>query len=397
MTTFIKPAVQRSAEPEPDCFKSASHPLTSITLLLTEQCNLRCDYCYIFKAASIMTPAIARQSVDFLLSKTDKQSQKLAICFFGGEPLLEPQLLQSTAEYALEKTKDSNHALTFSITSNATLLDQDRYELLKKYQIKPTFSLDGIGPSHDMHRKTIQGAGSFHLIEENMERMLSLPETTIRLTVTPDTVSNLYQSVLWLADKGFKRISISPVYEAKWTTNSFSEYYDAWAQLYKYQQIRKSCSRKLNIVNISKNEQKLCSPEKPDWGCGAARNMVTVDARGYVYPCHRFVGYFKSGKEQQIGHVSAGFYSQRRSYYIESNHIKSHKGCGNALSHKLHEITMRCSNCALTSTCGSNCIAVNEAMTGDAQTPDAINRIFAQIHASCHLHQFSDKNSIFVD
>lgn len=362
-------------------------------MLLTEECNLRCDYCYIYKQAKTMTVDIARDSVDFLFKNAGLQDNRLGVCFFGGEPLLEPKLLELVADYALEKA-GKTHTINFSITTNATLLSKSNAELLKKYNVKTTFSIDGINDAHDTHRKTIAGKGSFAMIERNMEHLLGLADCTIRLTVTPETAATLCKSVKWLIEQGFKSISISPVYESEWTEQTLSEYFDALENLYKYQAEIRSLGNSARINSILGLEEKLTEPGERGFGCGAARRMVAIDAKGFIYPCHRFVGYFKNGQSQQIGHVTQGFFKEKREYYIESCHTQFQEGCGSGLfKDNVPNADKNCMSCSFSQGCSSACMAINEHMTGNPRKSHPINRVFAQIHAAVHVEH---REKIFV-
>lgn len=356
-------------------------------MLVTEQCNLRCDYCYIYKNAKKMSEETAKRSVDFLIENSTTTDGRLFICFFGGEPLLEPELVALTADYALEEAAKRSLDMRFSMTTNATLIDDKRLNLLKKYNISPTFSLDGIGEAHDRHRKTIAGRGSFKYIERNLLRLLELPFSTIRLTVAPETTRALPDSIRWLIDKGFKRISISPVVEAEWDAAALSDYYDAWLEIYDIQaKLLRADPKDFRVSNIFSMHMDLKSPESREFGCGAARNMVAIDSSGNLYPCHRYVGYLKNDPSAQIGNVFDGYDDKQRDLYISANRIETHRGCGEGLFSDATEKDQRkCSNCSLIGNCGSSCMAVNQHMTGNPTRPHPINRVLSQIHTSVHI------------
>ena len=273
------------------------------------------------------------------------------------------------------------------MTSNATLLDDRRLELLKRHRIRPTFSLDGIGASHDRHRKTIDSQGSFRFIEENIARLLQLPDAIIRLTVTPETAPELDTSVRWLVEQGFQQISISPVIEAEWRVESLQDYYDAWNRVYEYQaELLRQRPDTRRITNIFKMSANLRSSGKREWGCGAARNMVAIDASGDLFPCHRFVGYSKAGFDATIGTIFDGFRDSRRHRYIGANRIDAHSGCGSGLFDQDVPTEQRaCGSCSFAGVCGSACMAVNEHMTGDPRRPADIHRLLSQIHTAVHI------------
>ncbi|NOK19562.1 PapB family radical SAM/SPASM ranthipeptide maturase [Corallococcus carmarthensis] len=380
--------MQQHLEPRPD-FRSESHSLSALTMLLTEQCNLRCTYCYIDKNAKRMSRETAERSIDFLFAHAGDEKQ-LAICFFGGEPLLAPDLLDYVATEAKRRAKEAHKVMVFSITTNATLLTESRVALLQKHRVGVTVSLDGLPEEHDRHRKLVNGEGSFQLIERNLERLVSL-SPTIRLTVTPETAPSLQKSVAWLVERGLTKISFSPVFEAAWDEETLSTYYDALGSLYRYQVEGLKRDASYRVGNLFNLEDEMTSVMGRGFGCGAARKMVAIDAQGFMYPCHRFVGYFRNAEAQRIGHVASGFDVDRRGYYIESCHRSTHTGCGSGLFEaKVAPEEKQCTTCSLSPGCGSACMAVNEHMTGDPRKPDPIHRVFSQIHASLHLDHRSD-------
>ncbi len=243
-------------------------------------------------------------------------------------------------------------------------------------------SLDGIGPAHDRHRRTVAGKGSFRLVERHLDRIVRLDDVSVRLTVSPETASSLPQSIRWLMDHGFERISFSPVIEAEWTAESAAALLDATVALYRMQ---RELGQKVTIGNLGKTASRL-GKLHDGYGCGAARGMVAVDASGYLYPCHRFVGYFRNGEAQRIGDVRRGFDHRARERYIAANHVASHTGCGHGLfTDDVEQGDRACGRCSLGSVCGTACMAVNEHLTGDPRRPHPVNRLLAQVQAAAHL------------
>jgi len=383
------------ALPDPqidDAFRSARHTLRNLILLITEQCNLRCDYCYIRKVPRAMSRETAQQSVDFLFAAAKASRDPLSITFFGGEPLLKPALIEFIHDAATRRARQDDREISFSMTTNATLVTERNAEMIARLRIGLRVSLDGIGDVQDRHRRTVDGKGSFSLIARNLDRIARLDAVSVRLTVTPDTAAQLPDSVRWLVDRGFKSISISPVTEAQWTTDSLGALLQAQRELHALQP-----AAPVHISSVAKTSRAL-GAAGPRWGCGAARGMAAVDAEGYLYPCHRFVGYFRNGVAQRIGHVATGFDTARREYYIAANHSSSRPGCGHGLfTPQVAREERACGNCSLLSVCGSNCMAVNEHMTGDPARPHPINRVLAQIDAAASLHQAHSGHPAFPD
>ena len=361
-----------------DRFDSRRFEISHLVMLITEECNLRCDYCYIRKVPRTMSEQTAAQSVDFLF-ENGRSDGPLGIVFFGGEPLLEPGLIEFIHDRATARAAEAGRRATFSMTTNATLLHERNVALLRRLGVKVRISLDGIGASHDRHRRTVAGRGSFGLIERHLDRVRSLPAVSVRLTVTPETASELVQSMEWLVARGFEHIAFSPVVEADWDARSIADLVQARIGLAELER-----STGVPILELTDAEQQLCGTGA-QFGCGAARNFVAIDSQGHMYPCHRFIGYFRNGRAQRVGHVATGYDDARRSRYIAANHLSTHSGCGAGLFDE-DEQSRECRNCGLLSECASRCMAINEHMTGDPTQPHPINRVLAQAAVSTTMH-----------
>ncbi len=374
------PGPRRRLDVRPD-LRSERHRIRNVVLLITEECNLRCDYCYIRKQPRTMSEATARRSVEFLFDQAPPPPADLSITFFGGEPLLEPRLIELVHSWATARAASEGRPVTFSMTTNATLLSPRNVEMITRLDIATRLSLDGVGAAHDRHRRARAGGGSFALVQRHLERAVALPSVSVRLTVSPETAADLPASIAWLAERGFRSISFSPVIEADWTEESLAHLYRALQELHRFQAERPA----LRITTLGGTAQATVATGDR-WGCGAARALVAVDAEGHLYPCHRFVGYFANGPSQRIGHVDRGFDVGAREQYIAANHSSSHLGCGQGLfDDGVAPEARRCGGCSLLGVCGSNCMAVNEHMTGDPTRPAPVNRVLAQIEAAAAL------------
>ena len=299
--------------------------------------------------------------------------------------MLVPELIEHVCSSASSKAWALRRQIVFSMTSNATLIDERRAALIHRHNISTMLSLDGIGEAHDRYRKTVSGKGSFRLIERNLERLLGLPGVKIRLTVGPETAAQLPESIRWLFERGFRQVAFTPVVEANWDLDGLSALFDSYEALY---ELQREYQGRATISTLFKNEDYLTGDGEAGFGCGAARNMVAVDTDGILYPCHRFVGYFKHGQRQQVGNVFDGFDKAAREFYIAANHLSTHVGCGSGLfDEELPPSQRDCKACSLSPVCNTNCMAVSEHMTGDPRRPSPINRALAQIAAAAHLGQ----------
>jgi len=150
--------------------------LTALTLVVTEQCNLRCRYCvysgmYHFErthSSRKMSDKIALKAIDFFLNRC-KNSRKVFISFYGGEPLLNFELIKKCVEYASVRSKQIDKSLEYSITTNGTLLHGEILDFLIKNKIGLVISLDGPKDIHDRYRTFPDGRGTFERIFQNLK------------------------------------------------------------------------------------------------------------------------------------------------------------------------------------------------------------------------------------
>jgi uncharacterized protein len=140
-----------------------------VWLHITNQCNLRCTYCYLGKTSEIMTPEIGRKTLDSLIESAQQQGmQELALKFAGGEALLEWPLVEELYYYALEKTRDTGITVQPIMLSNGTTITPKVAQLLKQHGFQVALSLDGLYEANDRQRPFVNGRGSFEKIERGL-------------------------------------------------------------------------------------------------------------------------------------------------------------------------------------------------------------------------------------
>lgn len=171
----------------PDKWEGVEHPATGllresldgsiemITLQITQQCNLRCKYCpysgsyynRIHSNAS-MDASIAKKAIDFYI-RHSYDKKVLNIGFYGGEPLIQYDLMKELVEYSYQQGEGKE--VNFHMTTNATLLDQERIRFLAENKFKLTISLDGPRELHDKNRESVNGKGSFDQVIRNVRKI----------------------------------------------------------------------------------------------------------------------------------------------------------------------------------------------------------------------------------
>ncbi|OZA31202.1 MAG: quinohemoprotein amine dehydrogenase maturation protein, partial [Novosphingobium sp. 17-62-9] len=198
------------------------YPLQALVLNVTNQCNLACTYCYEFGADKIATPAgkpkymsleTAKTSVDFLL-KSSGTREVPHITFFGGETLMNFKLLRDVVLYANEAAAALDKRMTYSLTTNATLLTDEIIQFLSDQAVGVTVSMDGPPDLQDKRRVYKNGKGSYAVMEPRLRKLIAGHRTraiTARVTLT-EGVTDVIRIYRHLKDDlGFHEVGFAPV------------------------------------------------------------------------------------------------------------------------------------------------------------------------------------------
>ena len=155
-----------------------NNELAHLCLQVTQNCNLRCEYC-VFSGSYVnrvhsnkrMDWKVAKRAIDFLYEHSGNSDNEILIGFYGGEPILEIDLIKKCVEYAKKTFRDKD--VQFNLTTNATLLNDEIIDYLFQSDFAITISLDGPEEVQDLHRVWIDGSGSFNKVIKNIEKMLA--------------------------------------------------------------------------------------------------------------------------------------------------------------------------------------------------------------------------------
>ena len=257
---------------------------TDITLVLTEQCNLRCSYCYVPKEAPggrTMTEEVALAAVDRFLDRAPS-GKELSISFFGGEPFLARELMERVIDHARKRRPEG---LTFSAPTNGTLLDKEAMDLVRRSEMSLALSVDGTTSSAD--RPDRQGRGTRDRLDALIPRMQDLSPIG-RMTVTPDNVAQLCENVRALFEQGLVRIMHQPALELPWPREAV----DRWGQQHRLL-ADWACERYAqhqplpDLTVLEGIISRLCGSGMSY--CGAGVTQAAVDPDGDVFGCFRSV------------------------------------------------------------------------------------------------------------
>ncbi|MDR2204045.1 MAG: 4Fe-4S cluster-binding domain-containing protein, partial [Nitrososphaerota archaeon] len=280
--------------------------VTKCTLFVTQECNLRCQYCYIEKKNATMTLNVAQKIMDFIFQKNPNDGQ-LEIGFFGGEPLLEFEQIKLIVELIKNHPVYNESKVIMSITSNGTIFNKEIADFMLSNGIVFCISCDGPQEIQDSTRKYKNGQGSSTAVERTIQEALQyFPLLPVNAVYSDRTLQYLPQTVDYLINLGVKNIYLNPDISAKWTqkhAEQFPEIYGVLAEKY----IQFYLQGKPKFINLidSKISTILHGGYGPFDRCRMGSGEFAFGTTGNVYPCERLVG-FDDGKTNCIGNVVEG-------------------------------------------------------------------------------------------
>lgn len=289
--------------------KSTYKPVVkALCLHISHDCNIRCKYCFAsqgdFNGERLLMPLdIGKKAVDFLIENSGNR-RNLEIDFFGGEPLMNFDVVKEIVEYGRKREKEANKLFKFTITTNCLLLDDEKIQYINENMDNLVLSIDGRESVNDNMRYNIDGSGTYHQVVDSINKVINTRKNKDYYVRGTFTSANLdfSKDVLHLADLGFRSLSVEPVVApadkgyaiTKDHVDVIKKEYDILAKEY-YQRINTDKEFNFFHFNIDLNQGPCIA--KRVVGCGAGAEYVAITPEGDIYPCHQFVGneQFKMG------------------------------------------------------------------------------------------------------
>ncbi len=285
------------SEPDGDADKP-KNVVKAMCLHLAHDCNLRCGYCFAKGGAfagrrELMSEEVAHAAIDFLAGVSGSR-RNLEVDFFGGEPLMNFEVLKSTVAHARAIEKERKKNFRFTVTTNAYEVTDEMKRYIEENMHNVVVSIDGRPHVHDAVRKTADGGGSYAQVAQNAKSLLlsRKGEYYVRGTFTADNL-DFAEDVLHVADMGFEGVSIEPVVtRAKNAIREehlpaiFAEYDRLAAEYEKRRQEDDGFTFFHFMVDLNAGPCR----QKRVRGCGAGTEYVAVTPNGDIYPCHQFAG-----------------------------------------------------------------------------------------------------------
>ncbi len=325
---------------------AANYPLQTLVLNVTNKCNLSCTYCYEYgedrlteapklgaKArAPMMTSAVAQESVEFLF-KTAAGRGPLTVTFFGGETLLNFEVIRSAVAKAKALADEKGRQVGFALTTNASLLSPEVVQFLIDHQFGVNISIDGNKDQHDRHRKFKSGRGSYDEILPRIRALLAARRpggrpigARVTLTAGETDVIGIYRhlvSELGFDEVGFAPVTSAPGRDYALSPSNYAQVLAAFRELSDDWLESAFANRKHGFSNLNDLVRELHLGVNKAHPCGAGLGLLGVSTEGDLGLCHRFV---ESGKHE-VGHVSSGVDETKRGDFLARGHISAKIDC----------------------------------------------------------------------
>ena len=282
-------------------FKKRKTVVKALCLHIAHDCNLACRYCFAEEGEyhgrrALMSFEVGKKALDFLIANSGNRVN-LEVDFFGGEPLMNWDVVKQLVEYGRSQEAAHNKKFRFTLTTNGVLLNDEIMEFCNREMSNVVLSLDGRKEVNDKMRPFRKGAGSYDIIVPKFQKFAESRNQMnyyVRGTFTRNNL-DFSNDVIHFADLGFKQMSIEPVVAAPEEPYSIREE-DVPQILEEYDKLaveyikRKKEGRGFNFFHFMLDLTGGPCVYKRLSGCGSGTEYLAVTPWGDFYPCHQFVG-----------------------------------------------------------------------------------------------------------
>jgi uncharacterized protein len=282
-------------------FKKRSTVVKALCLHVAHSCNLNCDYCFAAQGKyqgerALMSFETGKQALDFLIQNSGTRTN-LEVDFFGGEPLMNWDVVKQLVEYARGQESIHNKKFRFTLTTNGVLLDDEVIAFANREMHNVVLSLDGRREVHDHLRKNIAGDGSYDKIVPKFQKLVESRGQQgyyIRGTFTHHNV-DFMNDIQHMLDLGFTELSMEPVVCAPTdpyalTKEDLPKLYEQYELLAKEMLKRKQEGKPFTFYHYMIDLTGGPCIYKRISGCGSGTEYMAVTPWGDLFPCHQFVG-----------------------------------------------------------------------------------------------------------
>ncbi len=314
--------------------KKSAGVVKALCLHVAHTCNLNCSYCFASQGKyhgerAIMSFEVGKQALDFLIAHSGTR-RNLEVDFFGGEPLMNFDVVKQLVAYARSIEKQHNKNFRFTLTTNGMLIDDDVIDFCNKEMNNVVLSLDGRKEIHDRFRVDHSGRGSWDRIVPKFQKLVAArgdKEYYMRGTFThanPDFLKDIQQ----MLDLGFTELSMEPVVCAPGDPSALTEedieiVKDQYEKLAELMLKRDEEGRPFTFYHYMIDLTGGPCIYKRISGCGSGTEYMAVTPWGDLYPCHQFVG----DEKFKLGNIWDGVTNTERQEEFASCNVYAHPEC----------------------------------------------------------------------
>ena len=282
-------------------FKNNSKVIKALCLHVAHSCNLACSYCFAGQGKyhgkdALMSFETGKRAFDFLIENSGTR-RNLEVDFFGGEPLLNWEVVKQLVEYARSIEKEKNKNFRFTLTTNGVLIDDEVIDFCNKEMSNIVLSLDGRKDVHDRFRVDYAGKGSYDKILPKFKKFVDSREGKnyyMRGTFTHFN-TDFTKDIFHMADLGFKELSMEPVVcspdsPSALTDEDLPVLFEQYEILAKEMIRRRKNDDGFTFYHYMLDLKNGPCIYKRISGCGSGTEYMAVTPKGELYPCHQFVG-----------------------------------------------------------------------------------------------------------
>lgn len=338
-------------------FKKRPTVVKALCLHIAHDCNLACQYCFAEEGEyhgrrALMSFEVGKKALDFLIANSGNR-RNLEVDFFGGEPLMNWQVVKDLVAYGREQEKLHDKKFRFTLTTNGVLLNDEVMEFCNREMGNVVLSIDGRKEVHDKMRPFRKGAGSYDLIVPKFQQFAESRHQDkyyVRGTFTHYNL-DFSEDVLHLADLGFKQISVEPVVAEPKEPYAIREedlpkLFEEYDKLAVEMIRRHKSGEDFNFFHFMIDLEGGPCVAKRLSGCGSGTEYLAVTPWGDFYPCHQFVG----NEKFLLGNVDEG---------ILNTDIRDEFRCCNVYAKE------KCRKCFARFYCSGGCAANAYNFSGD--------------------------------
>ena len=290
-------------------------PVRTLMLFLTEDCNLRCTYCFVQKTPRAMSLETARKAVDFYLHRNISGNlRQLNLTFFGGEPFMALDTMEAVIGRCREFERKSGKAVSFGATTNATIATPRVERVVREAAVHLLVSIDG-GEDAMNQRPYVGGGSPYKAVARNLKRLVKWsPAVTARMTYHPEAL-DFVANVRRVLELGAPSIALCPVVESDWRGSEerlgeayfeLAEWFLTEARQGSYLPLEATWQLLRQVHTVRQGGSR---PARP---CPVGTSLMAIDPDGQLMPCHRFL----YRKQDWLGSVDEPHFPPEREKYV---------------------------------------------------------------------------------